>query len=59
MDDKILKHKLESLKNSRKLYENLSKKQNSKSVPKPNIDENKSKTNNFFKKINLIKLFKQ
>jgi hypothetical protein len=43
MDDKILKHKLDALKNSRKLYENLAKKQNSISASKAKSDENKSK----------------
>lgn len=35
MDSKILKHKLEALKNSRETFEKLSKLRNSKSSSKP------------------------
>lgn len=43
MDDKVLKNKLEALKNSRKLHDYLKVKQNSKSASKPKTDQDKSK----------------
>jgi len=42
MDDKVLKHKLDALKNSRKLFDNLAKKQSSKSASKPKAENIKS-----------------
>lgn len=39
MDDKVLKNKLDALKNSRKFYDAMRTKQNSKSSSKPKTDK--------------------
>lgn len=41
MDDKILKQKLEALKNSRSKFENISKLLNKKILPKKSLSESK------------------
>ena len=54
MDEKILKNKLEALKNSRKIFENLAKKLNSRSSSKPKVEKDKS---NIINPIRKLKLF--